>query len=121
MSDPMNEPSSPLSSGTLLAAPPAPYRSPASRARRHLRSVLVSGLITAVPLLITLFVVSFIFGWATWLSQPIAKWLVQLLVAVLYAPSPPRAEQAAFDAYWAMVATIQFWSSWVLALLISLA
>jgi uncharacterized membrane protein len=45
----------------------------------HLRSVLVTGLLTAVPLFITIYIISIFYGFATHYTQGMADWMVSHL------------------------------------------
>jgi len=58
-------------------APVPVKRSPGQRFWSHIKSSMISGLITLVPLFITLYLLSILFGFATWLTKPVAAWLVK--------------------------------------------
>lgn len=55
---------------------------------QHLRSAFVSGLITMVPLIVTIWVITFVYGFVTLISYPVASWIVgsQLFEDLLHVP-----------------------------------
>ncbi len=44
--------------------------------RRHLQSVFIGGFVVLIPLLVTLYILSFIYHFATGFSYPVAKWML---------------------------------------------
>jgi uncharacterized membrane protein len=45
--------------------------------RRHMQSVFIGGFVVLIPLLVTLYIVSFIYHFATGFSYPVAQWMLQ--------------------------------------------
>lgn len=95
--------------------PPADVAPPAPSVARHLRSIFFTGLLTLIPLFVTLWVLKFIYDTATSFSRPIANSLVPALIH-LYAPRPLDADAMAYDR---SVTQIQNVASPILAILIS--
>ncbi|MGC8561368.1 MAG: DUF502 domain-containing protein [Phycisphaerae bacterium] len=55
----------------------------------HLRSVFISGLITLVPLIVTIWVIELVYHFVTFISYPAAQWIVgsKLFEHLLHAPA----------------------------------
>jgi uncharacterized membrane protein len=81
---------------------------------------MFSGLITLVPLFITIYLLTILFEFATTFSRPIAQALVPQFIWIFSAP-PPQADKPAYDAWLALVANITAWTSPILALLITIS
>ncbi len=45
--------------------------------RRHLQSVFIGGFVVLIPLLVTLYIVTFIYHFATGFSYPVAHWMLK--------------------------------------------
>ena len=54
--------------------------------RRHLQSVFIGGFVVLIPLLVTLYIVSFIYHFATGFSYPVAQWMLKSNVFGRIAP-----------------------------------
>lgn len=56
---------------------------------QHLRSVFISGLITLVPLIVTIWVIELVYHVVTFISYPVAEWIVgsKLFEHLLHAPA----------------------------------
>jgi uncharacterized membrane protein len=48
---------------------------------KHVRAVLISGVLTAIPLFITISIITIIYGQVTWITNPPARWIVDILLA----------------------------------------
>lgn len=105
-------------SGQPLAGAPEAAPAKQSRVLAHIRSSMLSGLITLVPLFITGYLLWMLFNFATTFSRPVATALVPQFVRIFESP-PPIAQRPAWDAYWAMVGNFTAWTSPVLALTIT--
>ncbi|MGC9261627.1 MAG: DUF502 domain-containing protein [Phycisphaerae bacterium] len=55
----------------------APKAAASSSFRRHLQSVFIGGFVVLIPLLVTLYIVSFLYHFATGFSYPVAQWMLQ--------------------------------------------
>jgi uncharacterized membrane protein len=70
---------------TQLPAPSSPGVPPVTSVqapqsggfRRHLQSVFIGGFVVLIPLLVTLYIVSFIYHFATGFSYPVAQWMLK--------------------------------------------
>jgi uncharacterized membrane protein len=54
--------------------------------RRHMQSVFIGGFMVLIPLLVTLYIVSFIYHFATGFSYPVAQWMLRSNVFGRFAP-----------------------------------
>ena len=54
--------------------------------RRHMQSVFIGGFVVLIPLLVTLYIVSFIYHFATGFSYPVAKWMLRANIFGRVAP-----------------------------------
>jgi uncharacterized membrane protein len=56
---------------------------------QHLRSVFIGGLITMVPLIVTIWVIMLVYHFVTFISYPVATWIVdsKLFQHLLHAPA----------------------------------
>ncbi len=58
--------------------PTTPASAPQSGAfRRHMQSVFIGGFVVLIPLLVTLYILSFIYDFATGFSYPVARWILK--------------------------------------------
>ncbi len=107
--------------GSPSVVPPNHPAAPVKHGRlfNHIRSSMFSGLITLVPLFITIYLLVFLYGLATFASRPVAQALAPISVNILYPPPSPDKE-AELDIYNARVKTITAWTSPILALLITI-
>ncbi len=77
---------SPLPSSPGLP-PGTPPKTPQSGGfRRHMQSVFIGGFVVLIPLLVTLYIVSFLYHFATGFSYPVAKWMLQAHVFGRFVP-----------------------------------
>ena len=69
---PTSDPSSP-------GLPPANSAKPPQSGgfRRHLQSVFIGGFVVLIPLLVTLYILSFMYHFATGFSYPVARWMLK--------------------------------------------
>lgn len=75
---------------------------------RHLRSVLIAGLLTLIPLAVSAFIIFTIFNWFTAFSRPIANFLISTLVAPALHWDDPEA-----------IEILKWWTAPGIALIIS--
>lgn len=109
----------PIPAPTLTLLHPSPPRlRRRDRFFSHLRSSFLTGLITLVPLFITLYLLKLLFNFATGLTRPLAEVLVPAIVRVLAAP-PIIGDLPGERAYARMVELITGWASPILALIIT--
>jgi len=94
------------------AGKPLPGPTPPKRGRilTHIRSSMFSGLITLVPLFITVYLLVLLYNFATTFSGPVAKTLVPIVVRT-FRTSPPDDP---------LVQLITAWTSPILALLLTI-
>jgi uncharacterized membrane protein len=109
----------PQSPAPTLASLPTIPAHPRRRDRifAHLRSSFITGLISLVPLFITAYLLTLLFGFATKFTRPVADSLVPAMVQLIAAP-PPATDAAASEAYRHLLEVITNWTSPILALLI---
>lgn len=50
---------------------------PSGAFRRHMQSVFIGGFVVLIPLLVTLYILSFIYHFATGFSYPVAQWILK--------------------------------------------
>lgn len=76
--------SNPSATNTIITPGGAPAPEPLkvrSPILKHVRAVLISGVLTAIPLFITISVITIIYGQVTWITKPPAGWIVDMLLA----------------------------------------
>lgn len=76
---------------------------------RHVRSVMIAGLLTLIPLAVSAFIIFTIFNWFTSFSRPIANFLISSLVAPALQWDDPQA-----------IEILKWWTAPVIALVISI-
>lgn len=75
---------------------------------RHLRSVMIAGLLTLIPLAVSAFIIFTIFNWFTSFSRPIANFLISNIVAPSISWDNPEA-----------IEILKWWTAPIIALIIS--
>ncbi len=61
---------------SIDALPPATPNPPREAMGKHLGSVFIGGLLALIPFLVTLYILDLFYRAATWLSLPVAQWIV---------------------------------------------
>jgi len=94
---------------SLTPTPIAPKPKTGSPIVRHMRSVMIAGLLTLIPLAVSAFIVYTIFNWFTLPS----RWIANFLIASIVAPALDWQNPEA-------IAILQAWTAPMIALVISI-